>query len=134
MNLKDKERISAYRRQGYGYKKIAKLLDFPESTVKTFCRRNGLTGIPEQYEHICDYCGAKLVMTPGKKQKRFCSDRCRSRWWAEHHELLKGKANRQFICKSCGKPFTVYGNPHRVYCSHACYIKDRFGDKRYEKE
>ena len=26
----------------------------------------------------------------------------------------------------CGKPFTVYGNSKRKYCSHECYIRNRF--------
>ena len=30
-------------------------------------------------------------------------------------------------CKNCGVMFTVYGNKHRKYCCHECYINDRFG-------
>ena len=29
-------------------------------------------------------------------------------------------------CARCGKPFTAYGNAGRKYCSHSCYIADRF--------
>ncbi|RXM53885.1 RNA polymerase subunit sigma-70, partial [Clostridium tetani] len=26
----------------------------------------------------------------------------------------------------CGKEFSAYGNKNRKYCSHNCYIRDRF--------
>ena len=29
-------------------------------------------------------------------------------------------------CRECGKPFTAYGNSRRKYCSHECYIRNRF--------
>ena len=34
------------------------------------------------------------------------------------------------ICPVCKKTFTVYGNANRKYCSHECYIEDRFGGGR----
>lgn len=34
------------------------------------------------------------------------------------------------VCPVCKKPFTVYGNANRKYCSHECYIEDRFGGGR----
>lgn len=42
--------------------------------------------------------------------------------------LLDIKYIYNFSCKYCGKSFSVYGNAHRKYCCHDCYIKDRFGD------
>ena len=29
--------------------------------------------------------------------------------------------------RGSGREFTAYGNSRWKYCSHACYIKDRFG-------
>lgn len=42
-------------------------------------------------------------------------------------EEVNRKANYSCTCAFCGKQFTSYGNKHRKYCSHACYINDRFG-------
>ena len=36
------------------------------------------------------------------------------------------KAVYSYTCIGCGCAFTAYGNDHRKYCSHACYIQDRF--------
>ena len=30
------------------------------------------------------------------------------------------------ICPHCGKEFHIYGDRRRKYCSHECYIADRF--------
>ena len=35
---------------------------------------------------------------------------------------MKRKAVYTYTCPACGKKFTVYGNSHRKFCSHACYI------------
>ena len=129
--------IAEYRGKGYGYKKISQLMGISENTVKTYCRRNGLGGTAvlvknADGESACKCCGAPLIQIPGRKTRKFCSDRCRNRWWNAHLDLVKRKANYEFICPTCGKPFTAYGNAHRKYCSHECYIEDRFGGGRYE--
>jgi hypothetical protein len=31
-----------------------------------------------------------------------------------------------FTCIACGKRFSAYGKADRKYCSHECYINDRF--------
>ena len=48
-------------------------------------------------------------------------------WWTEHPERIRQKAVYEFICAKCGRAFTAYGNKKRKYCSHECYIADRFG-------
>lgn len=42
-------------------------------------------------------------------------------------DKVNRKANYEFICPHCKKLFSAYGNKKRKYCSHACYIEDRFG-------
>ncbi len=54
------------------------------------------------------------------------SDKCRTVWWNSHPEAVNRKAVYSFTCAHCGKPFTAYGNAGRKYCSHACYIADRY--------
>jgi hypothetical protein len=81
----------------------------------------------------CSRASAAEVLsgkTPAGRRKKFCSDECRVKWWNAHQNQVSRKAVYEFTCAYCGKSFTVYGNNHRKYCSHDCYIKDRFGDTR----
>lgn len=124
--------IADYRRNGYGYKKISQLTGVCESSVKTYCRRNGLTGTAAEApsgvtERPCLCCGKPVIQYPGRKEKKFCSDSCRNKWWNSHLHLVNRKAMYDFVCPTCGKPFSAYGNRNRKYCSHECYIEDRFG-------
>lgn len=75
---------------------------------------------------FCLQCGALLTQTPGRKRVKFCSDNCRTAWWNAHPEKVNRRAIYHFTCAHCGKPFTAYGNAKRKYCSHACYIADRY--------
>jgi len=83
--------------------------------------------LQEANEKPCLNCGAPVRQNPGRKEKKFCCDSCRNKWWNAHLSLVKRKANYEFLCPGCGETFTAYGNSHRKYCSHECYIKDRFG-------
>lgn len=128
--------IAEYRKLGYGYKKIGNLTGVCESTIKTFCRRRGLTVTAQDVEtesteeiivKTCMCCGKQIIQYPGRKEKKFCSDVCRNKWWNSHLNLVKRKAMYEFTCPTCGKVFFAYGNRNRKYCSHECYILDRFG-------
>ena len=44
MTTDQKNKIAEMRKSGMGYLKIAQALGLNENSVKTFCRRNGLTG------------------------------------------------------------------------------------------
>lgn len=91
MTEKQKCKIRKMRLEGLGYKAIASTLELSLYTVKSYCRRNGLTGMGivvamnnnVSIEHglICKQCGAKLKHTEGKRHKIFCSDRCRKKYW-----------------------------------------------------
>lgn len=134
-----KNQIMALRQQGYGYATIAKAVRLKKDTVVAFCRRTGLTGRKASDNSrinldsgFCLQCGSILYQTPGRKRIKFCSDQCRVAWWNSHPEKINRKAIYSFICAHCGKSFTAYGNAGRKYCSHACYIADRYegGDER----
>lgn len=131
MTDKERREITKLRKRGYGYKKIAALLGISLNTVKAYCRRH-LKDIElpkPRTEGTCPYCGGDVIQIQGHKTKRFCSDKCRVAYWNEHPEEVVRKAMYEFTCKHCGVVFEAYGNNHRAYCSHACYIEERFGKK-----
>lgn len=125
MKGEQKQRLNALRRSGAEYGQIADALEISINTVKSFCRRHGLSSAAKP--SVCEQCGRTIEQNPGRKRKRFCSVLCRNKWWNTHLELVKRKAVYTFICPNCGKEFRVYGNSHRKFCSHACYIEYRFG-------
>lgn len=138
MTDRQKDRIRQMRAAGYGYMKIAQELGISENTVKSFCRRKGLSAgkikaaVPsaDGDKGICPCCGAEVKQNPGRKAKKFCSDKCRNKWWNSHPDQIERKARYEFVCAYCKKPFTAYGNAGRKYCCHACYVADRFGGGR----
>lgn len=129
MTDKQKQQIITLRRNGAGYGTIASQLGVSINTVKSFCRRHSLAAPPT--DRLCEQCGRPITQNPGRKRKRFCSDACRNKWWNSHLDLVKRKAVYTFTCPACGKKFIVYGNSHRKFCSHACYIAYRFGGIRH---
>ena len=128
MTDKQKIQIESLRNEGKGYKKIAQALGMSENTVKSYCKRNNLVvPVKEEGKGVCKCCGVTVTQNEGRKKKIFCSDRCRMKWWNSHLDQVKRKANYSFVCPTCHKEFSAYGNSSRKYCCHACYIEDRFG-------
>ena len=126
MTIIQKRQVAYLREQGESYTAIAAATGASENTVKSYCRRNGLSSeaLAQRKQasgDTCGYCGEPLHHTLGAKKKRFCSDHCRMRWWAKHPEAVKRIAIYHFTCPTCGKLFESYGNSHRQYCSRACY-------------
>ena len=129
MNIEQKSKIVSLRKEGYGYTKIAQALGLSKNTVKSYCKRHNLpipNGDPDTKLDCCLECGKTVTQVPGRKKKKFCSDECRHKWWNARPEKIIRKAVYPYICARCGKEFTAYGNSHRKYCCHACYIADRF--------
>lgn len=123
-----KDRVAAMRAQGMGYSAIASALGLTKSQVSGYCRRAGIEkgSLPDR-DGFCPQCGAPIEKREGRKPRRFCSDSCRQSWWNSHPELVRRRAVYEFACAGCGRAFTAYGNAHRKYCSHACYIAHRYG-------
>ncbi len=131
MNDTEKKAIIDLRNQGLGYMKISQALGVPMSTVKSFCRRHGVSKDAKADEllekHCCLQCGKPVKQNKGRKEKRFCSDKCRMAWWNSHRALVKHKKVHDQVCPLCHKIFKVYGKRERKFCSHECYVKYRFG-------
>lgn len=131
MTNEEKAQVLEYRKSGLGYKKIAQLTGISANSIKSFCQRQAAGSPPtiktRKPGEYCENCGKDIEQTVGRKKKRFCSDKCRMEWWNSHQEKIKRKAVYEFDCPCCGKHFIAYGNAHRKYCSHSCYVTDRFG-------
>ena len=135
-----KKEIAALRAQGFGYQKVATALGLTKNQVASYCHRNGLEGktanpsaaTPDA--QFCKNCWKPIHQKNGVKKIKFCSRQCCQEWWNKHPEAIHRRqtAIYSFTCAHCGKTFTAYGNRHRKYCSHACYIADRFGGAAHE--
>jgi len=124
MTALEKMMIQDLQRKGYGYKKIATELNLPVNSVKSYCRRHGEDEILPV--GMCPQCGRTVVQKPHRKQKKFCSDKCRMAWWKEHPDSIQRKEPFEFRCACCGVSFTSRSSK-RVYCSKDCYAKGRSG-------
>ncbi len=130
MTNEQKEKTIRFRRQGIGYADIGRKLGVSKDTVKSFCRRNGLMvsdSKPIDDKDRCRECGKPISQQAKKKRRIFCCKACREKWWTEHADRIDRKAVYTFTCAGCGRSFTAYGNKNRKYCSHGCYVADRFG-------
>lgn len=122
MTVEEKRKIIDLRNDGYGYKKIAKELNLPLSSIRYICEK-GMTDT--ELIGTCKNCKKEIHSIKGKKRKRFCSDKCRLDWWNSHVKEVNKKAFYTLTCKYCGNEFISYGNKKRVYCSHDCYIENK---------
>jgi len=130
MTLTQKNIIKNMREDGKSYDEIAKWLDISINTVKSHCQRNKLSHAlskPNANTSYCKQCGQVMEIIAKRKLKKFCSNKCRSIWWAARPELVNRKATYSFTCAYCRETFTAYGNKGRKFCNHSCYIASRFG-------
>ena len=128
----EKHKIMTLREKGYGYIKIANELRMSSNTVKSFCRRNSILRPKADDKHYCKCCGKEVAQNKGRKEKKFCSDKCRMKWWNSNMDKVDRRAYHQRTCLNCGNEFTVYGAVSKKYCSHACYIRFRCGGGCHE--
>lgn len=124
-----KEQIKTLRLQGIGYVKIGEMLGISDNTVRSFAAAT-VWVMRQRTTIACKHCGKLIKIIPRQKPRKFCSDACRTAWWNSHPDCVDRKAVYAYTCAHCGKPFTAYGNKERKYCSHNCYISDRFGEER----
>ena len=132
MTETQKQQVLEMRRYGFSYRHIATTLSLLEGTVKSYCIRaakKGFLNPPDQArQYFCKQCGTEIVQVAQRKKRIFCAKACRQKWWNSHQYLVNrsSKALYQFVCPTCGKSFSVYGNANRTYCSHDCYINARY--------
>lgn len=133
MTQQQKEQISKLRVAGASFGKIASTLGMSINTVKSYCKRNPVSPAtvpaPKAVVHTdrCPQCNALLEQSPGHRQKRFCSPKCRIAWWAAHPEKMTRKKLYPVECQHCGEVFMQYGSRTRKFCSRDCYLAHRYG-------
>ena len=114
-----KWRIIELRNTGHTYREIAKETELSLGAVKmAFLRSKGKQIVP-----LCEQCSKELRQSIVRKGRRFCSDKCRVKWWTEHPEQIKAKAEHCFLCNHCGRKF--FSRKPGRYCSRACYYASR---------
>lgn len=130
--------IRELRMKGAGYRAIASVVGMSRDSVRNHCKAHFLDGfaaevtlnIKEQMQQgkACLECGKTTTQPKTGRKRKFCSDACRREWWANHPDAMEKKkaAVYEKTCVYCGKVFSVYGNKTRKYCSHDCYVHDRF--------
>ena len=123
LNESQKDKILKLKSSGRSYREIASALSISEGTIKSFFRRQKLK--LKEVHTVCKNCGVTLEKSSRSNVKKFCSDSCRYKWWRKNAE-----GNRKYlkinVCKNCNTKFKSYDNKDRKYCSHECYINDRF--------
>lgn len=132
------KQIIVLRMKGAGYRSIASTVGLSRDIVRNFCKKKGLDGYASamtenvkekmQIGDVCYNCTKKIIQPATGRPRKFCSDECRRDWWKSHPEAVMKKDTSVYFltCKKCGREFESYGNSKRKYCSHNCYIKDRF--------
>lgn len=140
------KQIRELRMKGVGYRAIASVVGLSRDIVRNYCKSHGLDGyaseftvnIKEQMKQgkVCLSCGKDILQPSTGRRRKFCSDKCRREWWAAHPEVVNKKETAFYEkdCIYCGKPFAAYGNKNRKYCSHECYVHDRFWRKEEGRE
>ena len=134
MTNEQREQIAELRRQGCGYSKIATTLSLSKNTVKSYCQRNEIKALPIKEIQLCKYCSEAMSIEDSNKPRLFCSDKCRVLWWKAHNRKVYPKTRYRLVCQHCGTEFESVGTPHRKYCTHECYIAERFGKERDSDE
>ena len=133
-------KIPELRASGMGYKAIAYVLGLSRDTVRGFlqkvwskrkCRGYAEKTWNSKLKTECCALTVQSLLNPkhhGRKRK-FCCDECRREWWKQNADKINRSHDAMYQCECsyCHKQFISYGNKHRKYCSHECYIKDRFG-------
>ena len=77
MKLKIKNQINQMRVNGLTASVIAKELGMSVNTIRAHIRRH-----PEiDGACKCLFCGNWVIQPPGRKPKKFCSDKCRISYW-----------------------------------------------------
>lgn len=121
----------AMRVENRTFAEISALLGIPTSTLKSGLKRekqadSSAMKTGSEGTYVCRQCGQPLLLHAGNRMKRFCSERCRQRWWRANRGTVT-KSSSVSQCAHCGKLFRNGGGSQRRYCCRTCYFRHRFG-------
>lgn len=119
MTKQQKEIVKQLRSEGKGYGKISEIVKLSKSTISSYCKTL------EKEASFCLTCSAKLKQTGGHRQKKYCSDSCRSKYWKLHKSEIKRNPNHIVKCSFCHKEFLTFKSLKRKYCSWDCFLKSK---------
>lgn len=125
----EKATIRELRTRGLGMQAIADIMKMGRDNVRYFLRKEGLGGARggDVVGRFCLECGRPVKRVDGKRLKRFCTDRCRIRWWNRRRRSRRSSSMEELVCPVCGQMFWAYGSSHRRFCSCECYRQWRIG-------
>lgn len=123
MTEEQKIEVIKLRREGFGYKAVARKLGVTRSSVRSFCntkrgKEAAITGelgkTPEKKPSLCTWCGKEHYREFGYK---YCSSECKA--LAKEERRAKKMVA---VCPTCGKSFVKDKN-NRIYCQKECRYK-----------
>lgn len=123
-----KEAILKLNQHGLAVSTIARILGLEPSSVRSHLARSHqqkprTPAIADG--RWCRWCARPLTAASTGRPRSFCCSEHRRTWWNAHPEAKNRHATYTFTCAGCGTTFTAYGNKHRRYCSHSCYVAHR---------
>jgi predicted nucleic acid-binding Zn ribbon protein len=117
--MTNKEQIIKLKSEGKSYREISSFLSIPLGTVKSTISTASRKG-----PHKCLNCGKEIPEVGTKRNKKFCSDKCRLKWWKEHPTTHAKKSRENKVCEYCGREFDAYSHKGARFCSRACYLAE----------
>ncbi|MCD8196112.1 MAG: DUF2116 family Zn-ribbon domain-containing protein [Lachnospiraceae bacterium] len=84
---------------------------------------------------MCLECGKPIEPNRTGRPRKFCSDKCRSRWHSKHPSPQNWTSTRVAVCPQCGREFLASRESPRPrkYCSRACANRARAKKPETEK-
>ena len=79
MTKEEKRTIGDLRRMGLSFIKISKITGMNLSTIKSFCKRNGLSTAELEREknmNLCKMCHKPFEPGTAHRKKEFCCNKC----------------------------------------------------------
>lgn len=80
------------------------------------------------YEY-CLNCNRKIIQKNRGRKRKYCSDKCRHQYGIKNNN----RKLYELVCEYCGKKYKVF-SVKRKYCSHNCYIKNKYWRKEDAEE
>lgn len=116
MNIKQKVQVEKLKSKGYSFQKISDEMNISVGSIKSYFSR-------KDSRQNCNCCGAELTGKV-KRYRRFCSDKCRMKWWHDNKDISSTTISR--VCPICNRTFISYPSKKQTYCSKQCSGKARW--------